>query len=271
MSEPRRTSPTYLVAVAERGRPTTRPEAGPLRPSGIAPSALSALIALAACGGSPAQPSVAAENTIRFDDASGLLRSQEQAIREMLASTLARVTAVLPLTGVTITVHADASRAIGGYGVGGFTPDARTVDLYLDPAFPGLAELLPSRLPPMLAHELHHAQRWRGPGYGRTLLEAMVSEGLADHFAIELLGVPVPPWCDAFGHDQSSRYLELARPELDSAAYSHERWFFVQSATLPRWTGYTLGFRLVESYQAAHPGAPAADLVNTPAGAFRPN
>jgi hypothetical protein len=32
---------------------------------------------------------------------------------------------------------------------------------------------------------------FRGPGYGRTLLEAIASEGLADHFAVELLGVPV--------------------------------------------------------------------------------
>jgi uncharacterized protein YjaZ len=121
-----------------------------------------------------------------------------------------------------------------------------------------------------VAHELHHVKRWRGPGYGRTLLEAMVSEGLADHFSIELLGAPVPPWSDAFPRDQTTQLLERARPEFDSTSYDHERWFFVASPTLPRWTGYTLGFRLVEAYQAAHMGATAADLVNTPAGAFRP-
>lgn len=232
------------------------------------------LAAGAACGGSsPAQPSAASavsSNQIRFDDPDGRLRSQEAAIREMLTTTLARVTQALPLDGVTISVSADASRAIGGYGVGGFTPDGRTVQLHVDPAFPEIAQLLPSRLPPMLAHELHHAKRWRGPGYGRTLLEAMVSEGLADRFSIELLGAPVPPWSDAFGRDETGIYLELARPELDSGSYSHERWFFVRSATLPRWTGYTLGYRLVEAYLAEHPGATAASLVNTPASAFRP-
>jgi GNAT superfamily N-acetyltransferase len=235
---------------------------------------LALLAAGVACGGSnPAQPSVpsaASTNVIRFDDPDGRLRSQQAAIREMLTTTLARVTQALPLDGVTISVSADASRAIGGYGVGGFTPDGRTVQLHVDPAFPEIAQLLPSRLPPMLAHELHHAKRWRGPGYGRTLLEAMVSEGLADRFSIELLGAAVPPWSDAFARDETALYLDLARPELDSTSYSHERWFFVRSATLPRWTGYTLGYRLVEAYQTEHSGATAAQLVNTPASAFRP-
>ena len=82
--------------------------------------------------------------------------------------------------------------------------------------------------------------------------------------------LPVPPWSDAFPRADTARYLDLARPELDSATYDHERWFFGPTATLPRWTGYTLGYRLVESYQAAHAGATAAQLVDTPAGSFRP-
>jgi hypothetical protein len=229
------------------------------------------LAALPACGGgSPAQPTSANANTIRFDDPAGQLGSHQQGIREILEATLARVTEALPLTGVTITVAADPARAIPGYGVGGFTSNGQTVRLSIDPAFLDPA-LLQARLPPLLAHELHHARRFRGPGYGRTLLEAMVSEGLADHFSIELLGAPVPPWSEAFPREETARFWELARPELDSTAYSHERWFFGPSPPLPRWTAYTLGFRLVEDYQAAHPGATAANLVDTPASAFRPD
>jgi hypothetical protein len=215
-------------------------------------------------------PSTASANPIIFDDPGGRLRSQEVAIRQMISVTLARVTQELPLEGVTISVSADPSRAIAGYGIGGFTPDGSTVQLYINSAFPDIAQLLPSRLPPGLAHELHHAKRWRGPGYGRTLLQAMVTEGLADRFSIELLGAPVSPWSDAFARDATALYLELALPELDSSSYSHDRWFFGSTATIPRWTGYTLGYRLVETYQAEHPGATAAQLVNTPASAFRP-
>jgi Predicted Zn-dependent protease (DUF2268) len=234
---------------------------------------LGAVVAMfGACGGggSPAAPDLTGPNQIRFNDPAGQLRDQETAIRGLVTSALDRVNGVLPLTGVTITVNADGSQAIGGYGLGGRTLGAAAVEMYLDPGFPNLAQLLPERLPPLVAHELHHARRFRGPGYGRTLLEAMVSEGLADHFSIELMGAPVPPWSDAFPRDQTEGYLGLARPELDTTSYDHERWFFGPSPPLPRWTGYTLGFRLVEAYQAAHPGATAASLVDTPASAFRP-
>lgn len=226
-----------------------------------------------ACGGggeSPTAPDPTRPNEVRFSDPSGQLRGQESAIRELVTSTRDRVNGVLPLEGVTITVVVDGARAIGGYGVGGRTFDAGRIEMYLDPAFPGIAQLLPERLPPLVAHELHHAKRFRGPGYGRTLLEAMVSEGLADHFSIELMGAPVPPWSDAFPRDETERYLEVALPEFDSASYSHERWFFGPSAPLPRWTGYTLGYRLVEAYRVGRPGESAAALVNTPANAFRP-
>jgi uncharacterized protein YjaZ len=243
----------------------------PTRGSRIAATVLAAFTSLTACNGtSPAQPDPAGPNVVRFNDSSGRLRDHEAVIRDLLMSALARVTGVLPLTEVTITVTPDASRAIAGYGVGGFTPSGQSVEIYVDPAFPGLAQLLPARLPPLAAHELHHAKRWRGPGYGRTLGEALVSEGLADRFSIELLGAPVPPWSDALPRDETAHFLDLARPELDSATYDHSRWFFGTSPTLPRWTGYTLGFRLVESYQAGHPGASAAQLVDTPARAFLP-
>jgi hypothetical protein len=234
---------------------------------------LAAAVTLYACGGGggPQSPSVAEPgNPIRFEDPAGHLQPYEAALRDLISSTLARTTAALPLSGVTITVRADARGVIPGYGLGGFTGNAATVDLYVDPAFPGLAQLLPERLPRLVAHELHHAKRFAGPGYGRTLLEALVSEGLADRFAMELLGTPVPPWSQAFPPAETSRYLDVARPELDSPSYDHARWFFGASPDLPNWTGYTLGFRLVEAYQAAHPGATAASLVNTPASAFRP-
>jgi uncharacterized protein YjaZ len=230
------------------------------------------VVTVSACGGGSAtEPDTTAANEIRIDDPAGLLRAHAGSIREMTNSTFARVNEALSVSGVVITVRPDPGRTIGGWGVGGFTGDARTVDIYIDPSFPGLGDALADRLPPLLAHELHHAARWRGPGYGRTLLEAMVSEGLADHFSMELLGAPLPPWSDAIPRDRTSHFLDVARPELDSTSYSHDGWFFGANPALPRWTGYTLGFRLVETYQAAHPGATAAQLVNASAAAFRPD
>lgn len=240
--------------------------------SRVAARLLVAALSVLAAGcenGSPTEGSRSAGNVIVFADG-GALAALEPTIRGLLETTLQTASGALPITDVTITVTPDPGRAIAGWGIGGFTPNGHLVDLVIDPSYPGLAQVLPTRLPPLAAHELHHAMRWRGPGYGMTLLEAMVSEGLADHFAVELLGSAIPPWSDAFSRDRTEHYLDLARPELDSAAFDFGAWFFGESPAFPRWTGYTLGYRLVEAYQARNPGRSAAQLVNTPAEAFRP-
>jgi uncharacterized protein YjaZ len=231
---------------------------------------LASLLAWACGGAGPSAPTPQRAGAIVVNDGAGLLRDHRATIEGTLVATLAAVNGALAVPDVTITVTPNASRAIGGYGIGGFTPSGSTVEIYVDASFPGLAAVLPDRLRFIASHELHHARRWRGPGYGRTLLAAMVSEGLADRFAVESLGAPPPPWSDAFPRSDTQALLDLARPELDSTSYDHDRWFFGASASPPRWTGYTLGYRLVEAYQAAHPGATAAQLVDAPAAQFRP-
>lgn len=221
-------------------------------------------------GGDDAAP-LDGPNRVVLADPQGVLQAHGATAQALATDAVARAAQALPVTGVTVMLLPDAQRAIGGWGFGGRTFSATAVEIYIDPTQPDLAQRLPERLPPLVVHELHHAMRWRGPGYGRTLLEAMVSEGLADHFAVDVLSAAVPPWSDAFARDQTAAYLDLARPEFDSTAYSHERWFFeAGQPQLPRWTGYTLGWRLVEDHRAAHPGSTAATLVNTPASAFRP-
>jgi hypothetical protein len=242
-----------------------------VRSSAIRPFVGVVVAVVAACANAPTSPDDGSQpNRIVIQDPGGALRAHESLLRETLEATLARVVEVLPMTGLTITVSPNAARAIGGYGIGGFTTDGRTVDLFIDPAFPNLAAVLAARVAPMLAHEAHHAARFRGPGYGRTLLEAMVSEGMADHFAIELLGAAVPPWSDALAANETDAWLAQARPLFDSVAYGHERWFFGTTPEIPRWVGYTLGYRLIDRYKQTHPGSTAVALVNTPANIFRP-
>lgn len=231
---------------------------------------ISALLVAGCDSGPPTQAGQPAENVIVVDDTSGAIRDREPAIRSVLIATLARVRKALPVSGVTITVIPDPSGTIPGYGVGGYTPSAYGVKIYIDPSFSDNA-VLRDHVALTLAHELHHAVRWRGPGYGRTLLEALITEGLADRFAIDVLGVPAPPWSDAFPREQTAHFLDLARAEFASPTYDHDRWFFGAAGSLPRWTGYTLGFRLVEAYQDRHPGATPARLVDTPASLFLPD
>jgi uncharacterized protein YjaZ len=46
--------------------------------------------------------------------------------------------------------------------------------------------------------------------------------------------------------------------------------FLGTHATIPRWTGYAVGYQLVQRYLVDHPGETAASLVGEPASSFRP-
>lgn len=258
-----------MPLIGERAQVASSRPLGPWRALPL----LAVLTGATACdGSSPSAPesSPPAASVVFVDPQA--LAAEQAAISALLQQTAERVGRVLPLGFVRFTVSTERARLIPGWGFGGYTVAPSEIDVIVDPAYPGLSQILPERLPPLAAHELHHAARWQGIGYPyATLLEALVTEGLADHFAVELTGSLIPPWCDAFPENQTEEYLDRARAELDSPMYDHAAWFFGRGAELPSWVGYTLGFRLVRDYLEAHPGSSAAGLVHASAEGFRPD
>ncbi len=155
-------------------------------------------------------------------------------------------------------------------GLVGFTdPASGDIDMTVDPATSiGLKQSLTHWLPAQLAHELHHSKRIRsGPGYGRTLRHALVSEGLADAYASEVYPDVKAPWTDAISVEQERDAWNKARPVLDQSydVEDHARWFFGAS-DFANWTGYTLGFRTAKRYLDAKPSMTAADAFSASAG-----
>lgn len=139
----------------------------------------------------------------------------------------------------------------------------------IDPEHEGLADAIDAHLPRILAHEFHHCARWRGPGYGRTLAEALVSEGLADHFDLEVhAGAQPYHWSVAVDGPELEAVWRLAGPQLWEPGYEHAFWFFNQNAgSIPFHAGYALGFRLVGSYLEANPSLRPSQLANISAEA----
>ncbi|HEX2058829.1 MAG TPA: DUF2268 domain-containing putative Zn-dependent protease [Actinomycetota bacterium] len=172
----------------------------------------------------------------------------------------------LPITTVSVLVR--PRRATPEIGLGGSTDARADVSIFVDPAHDDLGAALDVWLPPLLAHELHHAARIvDGPGYGESLTEAMVSEGLADAFTLEAFPrTPVPPWTRALGARALCRWWQTARVESSraGASYDHAAWFF-GAGDVPRWTGYSIGFVLVERYLREHPAETPASLLEAPA------
>lgn len=203
-------------------------------------------------------------NLLHVLNAGGQLAPELSGSVEAVArDALDRHAARLNLDGVDVVIHV-SPWTIPETGMVGNTPDGYSVHVALTPQNPHFMASWARELPATLAHELHHARRWRSEGLG-TLLGALVFEGLAQHYEMEERGeMPL--------YARSTVDLEAlwtrASQQLDGP-YDHQAWFFGSAGQgLPRWGGYALGFELVRRF-LEHAGGDAVSHAATPAEAFR--
>lgn len=197
--------------------------------------------------------------TLHILNAQKKLSPHCQWLTTSLTETYERAQKLMPLPGLDLVVKA-GKFVIPEKGHLGFCPQADVIYITVDPENPTFCANDAHSLERMFAHELHHAARWAGPGYGSTLGEVVVSEGLAGHFSLELFGGEPEPW-----ESLKAELIQPHRPLLDKhwhhTDYDHNAWFFGTGA-FPRWLGYSAGFNLVARYLAANPAFKASGLVN---------
>jgi hypothetical protein len=173
------------------------------------------------------------------------------AIKSAAREALGDIHSALPKIDVDVVfMHAPAA-TIPGEFIGGRSTSASNIFIYFDATYPRLDQVIQKKMKAIIAHEYHHACRWRSVGYGDTLGEAIVTEGLADNFSLEIYKSKPPIWCRSLSPKQATQWMKKASVEFDNANYDHISWFF-GSQTVPRWAAYTLGFSLVKKYLAAH-------------------
>ena len=95
------------------------------------------------------------------------------------------------------------SLCIGGKGVSG-----ELMELYFDPDHPKVVESLRGRSTG-IAHELNHVARWQSGQMGGTLLDGIVSEGLATYYQEHWTGEEKPTrWGNALTPEQEQQEWE---------------------------------------------------------------
>ncbi|MDP5306718.1 DUF2268 domain-containing putative Zn-dependent protease [Paracoccus spongiarum] len=151
-------------------------------------------------------------------------------------------------------------------------PGAGDRDLPGGPPQPGLIEIAlnpdrfdPAQMQRQLIRAMHHLIRAEGPGYGRSLGEALVSEGLAGHFVALLSGGTVDPRATTA---PPSGLARRAMNEWSRLDHDHAHWF-LGKGDLRRWAGFGLAQRLVAEHLRGQPGGDAEPLAMLPADAFR--
>lgn len=206
--------------------------------------------------------------TLHLANAAGSLDGLVEPITAAVEDARRRAEVVTPAVDLDVVVQTMPGRTIPHLGYAGYTPTGWLVHLTFDPGNPACARSLGEPLGRTVAHELHHALRWRGPGYGRTLGEALVTEGLAGHFAAQLYG-PRPERWEMAVDALALRQVAQEADEAWSDGYDHGAWFF-GTGDRPMWTGYSLGYALVGRHLKDTLGATAASLHAEAAAAFRP-
>lgn len=166
----------------------------------------------------------------------------------------------LGIAGADLVICDYRGLALPEIGVGGYSPGAALAVVGVEPWTDEFRDGWRTALPATIAHELHHVRRWQGPGYGRRLIDSLVSEGLATLYETEVTGT-APCYASAFDLSELEQYWREAQPLLERVD-QHARWFFGVD-DLPRWVGYGLGVELAKRYCAEHGTTPgrAADAA----------
>lgn len=197
---------------------------------------------------------------IHFLNSRHALTRDMSEIRVATRQAIAEVETHTDLPRFDLVIRGQAGGGIPDWGVGGHAPAPGLIEITLNPD-----RFDPDLLIRTLVHEMHHLIRWDGPGYGKSLGEALVSEGLAGHFVLQVLRGKPDPW-DSI--TPSAGLARRAMAEWSRLHYDHAEWFFGKGK-VRKWTGYGLGHRLVAEHLAQNDGADAVSLALTRADVFR--
>jgi hypothetical protein len=132
-------------------------------------------------------------------------------------------------------------------GVDGDALSAGVLQIRLDlrnEKFP-LDTLLETPLKGLIYHEMNHIARWQGPGYGWTLFEATISEGLATVYE-RMITEPYPlPHADYSNIEELLPHYKNRNKDEDDR-YNHSSWFFGFDPKYPKYLGYKVGAYIID-------------------------
>jgi hypothetical protein len=197
----------------------------------------------------------------RSADASGV-----SLVRDVTTD-LTRIAALLPGPSSVIIIEQTANVTPETGELGYTDPTTGQVLIQLDPISQvPFSETLAVWLPEALAHEIHHSVRTlTGPGFGNTLGEFLVSEGMASAFFHQAFPGTDAPWDNALTPVREHAFWNQAQPLLTQGGLTvYSQWFYGGDG-VPKWAGFTIGYHIAEEYIQHHPGTSAASLVDAPA------
>lgn len=199
---------------------------------------------------------------LHFLNASGRLNGFREIIEEEIIKSLTCINEFLEIKNIDIIIKSEPSHTIPFYGLGALCTSNDLISFYLNPNENDFLNLVKSNTKETLAHACHCSIRHTFPGYGTTLFEYLISEGLASHFSMEVTGRR-PIWTNSLPLEDIKKYLDIAHPNFDISINpkEHYKWFFGSTEDIPMWTGFNIGFYIVGEYLTLNPVKTASQIV----------
>lgn len=105
-----------------------------------------------------------------------------------------------------------------------------------------------------IAHEWNHLVFYRyHPENEHTLGTYIIMEGLAEVFKEEIMGSKPSPWALALTKKEAVKEFESIGKKLNTQDMRMYRELFFGSRKYKRWTGYSIGYRLVKEFRSKYP------------------
>lgn len=201
---------------------------------------------------------------VQFIETEKRLPKQEaDLLKKIVKNHAKRAGSILDVPLVNISIYPNPNFTIPETGEGGYTPSGDWFHVYIDPKKnqKQMAEIIETFIPGTIYHEMNHIARWQNTGYGSSLLEAIISEGLAIVFAKEQWKKSKTPWAD-FSEKEMNCLLDIVRKrnKRNDKIYNHGEWF-LGTGKLPRWSGYKLGAYIVISFRNKNMKMPWSKLM----------
>jgi uncharacterized protein YjaZ len=117
-----------------------------------------------------------------------------------------------------------------------------------------------------IAHEYHHSvwtSLYLDIGEGNDLLSYLVFEGRADTFADLVYPDFEAPWVDALSPEQEAdQWHQYMEPQLSTTnPVIKQRLMFGDRRSVPLWSGYSIGYHIVQSYLELNPETTIGQLT----------
>jgi hypothetical protein len=125
-----------------------------------------------------------------------------------------------------------------------------------------LDDVLGILLKGVVYHEANHIARWQGPGYGTSLMEATISEGLATAYE-KMIVAPYPLPHSDYSNINEMLAVYRTRNKAEDSNYNHSVWFFGVTPGFEKWLGYKVGTYLVEEALKKNPKISISELTRT--------